>query len=496
VLGSLDSFGTDTFSVRGAGADAPRFEVLPPLYPQLAEAFRPEERTEPDGRRVWTVRGGGPGSAVATESRMPGRTELLTTVRASEKTAAQLAADVLARVRELSDPATQTNAAAIARAIVPAEASVADKVRAVRDWSFLSLRRAGPAWQSLPLRFLTPADVTVADRYGHALDCRIAELCLLRALGLDADLLLFDSDWDPAPDPRLLATATSHTFDSVALRVRGTDGAPDLYLDGATQYARLGACAFAGRHCVDAARPDEIFVCGPALGADELLSDADRTFVTLEISEDGSALVMRSDDHLGESFDGYNRSYSRMLAEERRRSTLESAAAVAQDAELAAPLETDLDPAGPGRRTLVLRIPDFAQRVGDNLVFQIPLNLPSLSPELAPRRFPFVREGGYRATSSVRIVPPKDWRLAGIPKVSPVLGLHRDGIEPEAAGARWESVLRPPRAIAATQDWTWLHRVELDPAVIPPEAFPAYRREALRTRGAAVGTVVLERIPE
>ncbi len=195
---------------------------------------------------------------------MPPLHRLAPVLRASSQDANARARAVAERMWELSDPAVQTNAAALARTLVPDGESApggADPERAfvaIRDWCAINLREAGPAYWDLPLSALSPADATLAARYGHEADLRILQLALVRAAGVFADpeIRLYNADWDGAlrrvyaPDGGSWhrdadrAYASPSTFDTIALALRrdfprSENGArwAYLFLDGATQYA-------------------------------------------------------------------------------------------------------------------------------------------------------------------------------------------------------------------------------------------------------------------
>ena len=72
-------------------------------------------------------------------------------------------------------------AAAKARTLIAGKTSVAEKVRAIRDFIATQIRVAGPAYSDMPLEMLSPADATFESGYGHAADVAILTRAMLAA---------------------------------------------------------------------------------------------------------------------------------------------------------------------------------------------------------------------------------------------------------------------------------------------------------------------------
>ncbi|MBQ3810341.1 MAG: DUF3857 domain-containing protein [Kiritimatiellae bacterium] len=466
TLGSLGSFGEISVTVVGTNETAWSFVVDDPYWKTIADRF-PVETTSTETSTTYTVRGGGPGSQVVAEPNMPPLHRLAPVLRASSQTAPERAAALAARMWALSDPATQTNAAALARSLVQEgydpnvrrrivfdEYSVVEPgtgpgaaVVAIRDWCAVNLREAGPAYWDLPLSALSPADATLDARYGHEADIRILQLAMLRALGLcdrlgifaaGTFLRLYDADWDGAPPAaRDLSFASPSTFDTIDFSVTEATWGPlsvigglSWSLDGATQYAPPLMCRNEGRSCLTVALPPaeaapdtRVVVVEPdSPGPGEGLwgpvypgQSGVESEYTIRVREDGSAEIGVSVSHSGCDFEAFRKRYEEILPEERRRDAQRLAAALSQSAKLQGEVVTETPANGPcAKLVFSVEVPDFAVRDGDRLVFRLPGGLP-LSPQARERRFPFRRASDDLACTACSVWIPDGWRVAAAP---------------------------------------------------------------------------------
>lgn len=522
TLGSLGSFGEISVTVAGTNETARSFRVDDPYWKTIADRF-PVETRATDSATTFTVRGGGPGSQIVAEPNMPPLHRLAPVLRASSQAAPERARVIADRMWALSDPAVQTNAAALARSLLPrgidpdarrrlrgsAEDAVVDPGRgpgaavvAIRDWCAVNLREAGPAYWDLPLSALSPADATLAARYGHEADIRILQLAMLRALGL-ADrtkLRLYDADWDGAPpDATVRRFASPSTFDTIALEVaerRPSESRRGLrwVLDGSTQYAPPLASRNEGRTYMLVRLPSR----EPVIGEDRPLSlgggdgwgpdcpgqSGTETEYTIRVREDGSAEIGVSVSHSGADYEKFRKRYEEILPEERRRDAQRLAASIAQSAKLHGDVTTETPTNGPRTRlSFAVDVPDFAVRDGERLVFRLPGGLP-LSPQARERRFPFRRASEDLSCTACRVWIPFGWRVAAAPAAirfgdpATKAAYEREVADDEPEGLLW---IRTRRR---------LERAEFDPSI-----FPAFQADCLRTRGPDAETVILERIP-
>ena len=534
TLGSLGSFGEISVTVAGTNDLARAFRVEEPFWKTIADRF-PVETNATDGATTYLVRGGGPGSQIVSEPNMPSMHRLAPVLRASSQTAPERAAALAARMWALSDPAAQTNAAALARSLVATNATVREAFVALRDWCAINLRKAGPAYWDLPLSALSPADATLAARYGHEADLRILQLAMLRALPETLrptfpddtppdgpaegtarsrprcgerpriQLRLYNSDWDGLPERRLdnhPEPATGNFYDTIAVALSESRSAgcvlwtDDYLFDGSSQYAPALASRNRGRVYVEA-DPAQGYVA-PGTTVDEshgvrtaemepAYEDMDGTFTEYDIAlrEDGSARIGVRIRHSGTDFEAFRKRYEQILPEERRRDAQRLVAALAQSARLVGSVETETPPEGPCVMRFEAEVPDLAVRDGDRLVLRVP-GPPPLSPAARTRRFPFRRTSGTFAGVTTILRPPEGWRAVSLPSPGRAHVSPNDGF-----GARrdvWKT--DGPDGELVFRGVLELKRTEFG-----PERYDDFLRAALGMRGPDAETVILERAP-
>ena len=523
TLGSLGSFGEISVTVAGTNDLARAFRVEEPFWKTIADRFPVETNATPSAT-TYLVRGGGPGSQIVAEPNMPPMHRLAPVLRASSQAASERARVIADRMWTLSDPAVQTNAAALARSLLPRgidpdarrrlrgsdEDAVVDPGRgpgaavvAIRDWCAVNLREAGPAYWDLPLSALSPADATLAARYGHEADIRILQLAMLRALGLAerTKLRLYNADWDGAPpDATVRRFASPSTFDTIALEVAerepsGSRRGLRWTLDGSTQYAPPLASRNEGRTYMRVPLPSREPVVaedrplsldgGDDWGPDYPGQSGTETEYTIRVREDGSAEIGVSVSHSGSDYEAFRKRYEEILPEERRRDAQHLAAAISQSAKLKGEVTTLTPTNGPCTKLLfAVDVPDFAVRDGDRIVFRLPGAL-SLSPQARERRFPFRRASEDLSCTACRVWIPFGWRVAAAPAEA------RFGHSSEYfAGASWkrEVVDDEPAGLLWVRTRRRLERAEFDATL-----FPAFQADCLVTRGPDAETVILER---
>ena len=513
-LGSLGSFGEISVTVAGTNEFARAFRVEAPYWKTIADRF-PVETNATDGATTYLVRGGGPGSQIVTEPNMPPTRRLVPVLRASSQAAEERARALAERMWALSDPATQTNAAALARSLVATNATVREAFVALRDWCAVNLRKAGPAYWDLPLSALSPADATLAARYGHQADLRILQLAMARALpatlrpsppagdGISslppADpstppglaLRFYNADWDGirafdklGPEP------TSPSFyDTIAVELSerrvgdGTVLRSNYLFDGSTQYAPVfgsrneGRChvrvPLPGTDVDGTIRPD-----APSDGYDGC--GGTETEYDIALREDGSAHVALRVRHSGRDFETFRKKYEEILPEERRRDAQRLVAAFAQSGRLAGDVVAETPADGPCFLRFEAEIPDFAVRDGERLVFRLPGAL-SVSPAMQKRRFPFRRTADDATETVCFVQPPPGWRIASAPddrRISDVGGF----------GVQMQRIVQDSGTHTTFTTTRHLRRTEF-----PAERYPDYVEASLRFRGPDAETVILER---
>ena len=533
-LGILKSFGEVSVTVVGTNEIARSFRVEDPYWKTIADRF-PVETNATDGATTFTVRGGGPGSQIVSEPNMPPISRLVPVLRASTQTAPERARAVAERMWALSDPAVQTNAAALARSLVATNATVREAFVALRDWCAVNLREAGPAYWDLPLSALSPADATLAARYGHEADIRILQLAMARALpealrpsfpddtppdGPDEGpararsgsgerhrilIRLYNGDWDGLPERRLdrdpePASPAFYDTIAVALSESRSDGCvlwdDDYLFDGATHYAPALSSRNRGRIYVEASSGNDWTPAwttideSPDPRASEMepayeSMDGTSTEYDIALREDGSARVAVRIRHSGTDFEAFRKRYEQILPEERRRDAQRRVAALAQSARLVGEVETETPPEGPCVMRFEAEVPDFAVREGDRLVLRVPEPSP-LSPPARTRRFPFRRTSPEFEGVTTVLRPPAGWRAVSVPASGISHVSRNDGF-----GARrdvWTS--RGPDGELVFRGVLELERTEFG-----ADRYGAFLRATLGGRGPDAATVVLERAP-
>ncbi len=486
-FGSLSSFGEESVEVVGPSRARALFALRAPRNPD-ALPFGPPAVVETPETSLWTLRGGGPGSTIASEANMPNASALFWRLEASASDSMSRAEAIRDAFVALSDPDVQTNAAALARSLSEPGATVAEKVRAVRDWTDLNLRSHGPAWTSLPLGMLSGADATLAARYGHYADRQILRLAMARALGLEPIFRFGASAWnDPGEDDPLSRAISPGTISAVEFVFRDESGARFVLADE-SRYAPPGLdplsdathldLPFSSSEAPVFERPQPL----PSFNEGDENSTATESFQDVTVRPDGSAVVSVRVRFRGAEATDFRSKYSQMLPEERRRDAQRRVADLSQSARALGPVETDFPPEGPCELRFMAEVPDFAapRREGGELVFRVGREV--LSPETAPRSFPFARFGTVRRRTETRIRAPEGWRLARVPDGA------GDWIDADFGVALRRRVdVDPEPGVALVVSDTLC----LGPCEFEPDRYPEFLLRELSTRGPAPSTVVL-----
>ncbi len=477
-VGMFGAFGELTVNVIGTNECARSVRLIRPHWDSPANRFEPNVAT--NGETVTYTVHGERRSTVAGEDAMPPSSRLLPRIEGYDRTAAEIADAFRARIRGLSDPSVETNAAAFARTLVGDGATTAEKAVAVRNWTALNMRRAGPSHTGLPLRFLSHADTTFADRYGNAADLRILECAMLRALDVEPEILLYNSDWDANPIPDYTRGGQS-TFDTVSLRVADGTSSADLRLSGSSQYAPLGVNNCQGRVYFD--ENNEPRVDDAAFGESAKrykAPDAKEHFTEIDVRADGSAEIRRRIEYSGVAYEAFNKLYSEMLPEEFRRHVMETVAGMYQSAELVGDFDVETRDAD-GCRTcsFTISVPDFAVVRGGSLTFTLPDPL-AFSPSAEERGFPFRRTARHSAATHVKVSYPEGFAVDVMPRT----WRFDDG----NVGVKFE---RTAELDEAAREIRIDSSMLLSPKEFDSSLYAGFLLESLRTRGRDANTVTL-----
>ncbi|MDR2845597.1 MAG: DUF3857 domain-containing protein, partial [Puniceicoccales bacterium] len=286
------------------------------------------------------------------------------------------------QVRAVAAPLLKPSAAIKAKAdeLLRGVTDGTDKIRILRDFVAKNIRLDGPNFTQLPLACLTAPEKTLADAYGNEADRALLLASLLTAANLHPQLLLTSSSPDtafhwagsPAPLPAGL-------FNRVIVSVpNGTD---TLYLDQLSQYAALGTTALEGAQAISLTDIGAVFTLAPA--ADKRTRDTAEFRLTIE--ENGDAEIAVEQTFSGDNFEGFNRSFSEMTPEEKRRHYQQIVTGISQAAVPQGDWEADLK-THPGKFIFRVKVPRFAVRSGDYLYFELPGAVRSLLPAGADTR--------------------------------------------------------------------------------------------------------------
>ncbi|NNJ70106.1 MAG: DUF3857 domain-containing protein [Kiritimatiellales bacterium] len=271
----------------------------------------------------------------------------------------------------LSAATGQPETATLARRLTDGIGDARARAIALRDWVAKNLRPAGTGLTGLPLSAITPADQTLADRYGNNTDRMVVLYALLQAAGFEPEFILSGSlpFTDEAARP-LLAVPSRTAFNTVLLKVQ-VDG-ETTYLNGSSQYAELGTSGFDRRIALRLAdgSVEQIRV---SPGKEEYA----HAFLDMVVSPDGRIQLSQRAVVQGKAFEAFHRNYAELTPEKRRRHYLEMLSGFSQSAEAASDLVTDYDDY-PGRLEYTLVADRYAVRDGDFLYFTLPGGLGGL----------------------------------------------------------------------------------------------------------------------
>ena len=266
----------------------------------------------------------------------------------------------------LQDAATnQLNTAAQSGKIIKGITDERRQVIAIRDWVAENIRPAGPGLTDMPLEAITPADRTLADRYGNNTDRMILLYTLLKSAGFNPEFIL-SGGTPPVPeaaDP-MIEVPIRTAFRSLLLRLELKD--ETLYLDGTSQYAELGASGYDHKPMLELAT-GKTGTVRVAPGKD----DRSHAIYIMNISPKGDMMLSENIFVQGIRFETFHSTYAEMTPENRRRHYLEIVSGVSQSAIATSELTTDYENY-PGTLAFSVKAENYAVLDGDYLYFTLP----------------------------------------------------------------------------------------------------------------------------
>lgn len=478
LLGSNTSYGKRSFTIIGNTPEAQSFHVRDPFYPGYGtnQTLSVSNGNTADGIpfRTWQMTGPGPNSRPPMEGNMPATSWLLPILRGGTTTAPDYAASLARQIRSLSDPSVETNTAAYARALVPANASVPEKIRAIRDDISQKMRKAGPAFSSLPFSLLSHADATLSAHYGHALDLRILEIAMARALGLAPSLRFYAPRWNGAPTIDD-GPVDQDVFNHIAGAVTDPVDGKTYLLAGSSQYAPIALNAFEGFPYLEVAPDSDSPVWNASVPEPPAFNDLGSSWKDIQydvsMEANGSATIKMQTLFGGSDAESFRSTFVRMVPEERSRFEQSIVKEIAQSAQVITPVSAQYEPDGPFSLSVTVLVPDYAARIGQSLDAEIPGSVFGLYPLPELRLYPFFRSSFLRQRVTWTFHPPKDYVATLFP-------------EPLSFSTHGATYTRTVNNLPDGSIQIGLASF-LTPGCFPAEAYSEYVRKAISTTDVA-----------
>ena len=266
----------------------------------------------------------------------------------------------------------QKNTITKARQLVAGKRDYETRIRAIRDYVAKNIRLAGPQLNRIPLKYLTPADVTLYEGYGNSTDRAIVLYAMLRAIGFRAEFVA-SGTWAIAPELRtpFIASPDSLWLDKILVKI-ALPKIGDIYLNDTGQYAALGSVRAEGRLAVSLTN-GKIRKIAPRSG----MNDLKFRFYNLTVNPDGSAMIETTRKFFGNGFEFFNKKFSEMTPEQRKRYHEKEVAKISQSATPDGQLAVDFS-SYPGSIKFKVKLSRFAVREGSYMFFEFPASLKNL----------------------------------------------------------------------------------------------------------------------
>jgi transglutaminase-like putative cysteine protease len=439
--------------------------------------------SETAGRREqssWTARDV-PG--MTREDMMPPLWSFVPTVMASTGSLDDYAQEVHKTLTGAARDAAKT--AAQGRQLVKGKTSDFDRIEAIRDWVAINIRSAGPGITGMPLSFVTPADKTLADRYGNTSDRAVVLHAMLAAVGYEPRFVLASSL--PRVEEmtrRRMGAEDYRPFDAVLVAVQAKHAGETMtvYLNDTDQYDALGTTPHTGRLALNLPEAETFEIAPP-----DVLHDRTQVHYDLHVKADGDVTITRTRRYFGQAFGRMNRRFEEMTPELRRRYHQEAVAEVSQAARAEGDLTTDFS-TYPGTETMTVAVEGYGIRDGQYLYLNLPASLEDLLwLRSDTREHPLYLSSPQEVSVGVGLRVPREFRLAMKPTTLDWTG----------PGGQVELSFQPMRTPGA---YGWSAVAKLEAALISPEQYArlfelqrrlshrAARLILLRHRDGAKGT--------
>ena len=251
-----------------------------------------------------------------------------------------------------------------------------DKVKTVRDWMAKNVRVSGPGLYELPLDLQLTAPCEVLEsRYATRLDYVRTMCALMKAAGLDADIVFAADDAVAPPELdrfELKEKPDVSRYDAALCRVRerrggflGLGGETATFYTGTeNEYTAAGEVPYRGCRYMDPAAGEWLSRIETPRG------DEETTSISVSAEADASATVSYERDVAGPAAGAFRKSYAEMLPEERRRHHRSLLASIDRAAVPAGELRIETDPGA--HIAFEARVPDYATVEGDVMTVRLP----------------------------------------------------------------------------------------------------------------------------
>ena len=322
-------------------------------------------------------------------------------------------------------------ARALAQRITAHIPDLPGKIRAIRDYVARNIRPAGPELDTLGVKYITAADVTLRENYGNSADRAVLLYAMLQAIGVEKVNLLLVADLPDLPEIRSQFIRLPHNcFEQVLLVVKS--GEQELFLNDTDEYAPLEYSSNAFRLALDTFSGELITVCT----APEFSSAVRQEWV-VKMLPGGSAEFTRISSFYGGEFAGQKRYFANITPEKERQFWEQQFSGVLAGAEM---LDKSRDfKLYPGQITMRFTVADFWKKSGDYISFTLPDGgIASLVRTAGKRSLPYWFFPGSKREVNFTVELPDSWQFCELDggNYSFILPGNPGGIKQTAAFTR------------------------------------------------------------
>ncbi|ETR73316.1 MAG: transglutaminase domain protein [Candidatus Magnetoglobus multicellularis str. Araruama] len=286
-----------------------------------------------------------------------------------------------------------------------------EKITAIRNYVAENIRLIPIEIDNIDIRYLSDADKTLDDGYGHAMDRAILLYAMLQYVGLSPDIVLVSS-------------ATSHKIFQEALKqypsfqwcqdilIKTVINHQPIYLNDTDQYAVIGVTGYRGR--IGIVLPDGNLE--EIVPQNEALESNLKVHYTIDLKANGSAIITQASAYFGMDHAAFHKKIAEMPPEKRTRYHQQLMATLSQASEMYAPYHTHIN-TYPAKEQFSVTVDSYAVK-DRNYVY---LEIPGFSQGLAgvrkdSRTHPLYRPFYSRKDVVVSILAPENCHCIISPK--------------------------------------------------------------------------------